>query len=222
MPDWNERYSRGEHTNQEPSLFLCTAIENLKPGRALDIACGVGRHAIFLAGRGWQVTAVDSSRVGIEILSQRAAEAAERSARIPACGPQASCLLTIDARVADLEAGEFQIESDAYDLICVLYYLQRDLFPAIRRGLKAGGTIVAAIHLNDGKEDAKPRNPDFLLEPGELKELFADWEITYYREGESDEGGHHHDTAYLIAQQAAELSQYRLGSGRVFTTINFI
>lgn len=186
MPDWNERYRSGEHATKEPSPLLRTAIQKLKPGRALDVACGVGRHAIFLAEHGWQVTAVDSSRVGIEILLERA-----RAAK-----------LTIDARIADLERDDFQIPSDTYDLICVFYYLQRDLFPSIRAGVKPGGTVVAAIHLNDGKADAKPANPAFLLEPGELKQLFRDWEITYYREGASDEGGHHHDTAYLIARKS--------------------
>ena len=157
----------------------------MKPGRALDIACGVGRHAIFLAEHGWSVTAVDSSRVGIEILRQRAREAG----------------VAVDARVVDLEAGEFQIEHETYDLICDFYYLQRDLFPAIRAGVKPGGAVAAAIHLNDGNPDAKPHNPAFLLEPGELRTIFSDWEITYYREGPSDEGGHHHDTAYLIARK---------------------
>lgn len=202
--DWDERYRSGEHGMIEPSPLLRTAITNLKPGRALDIAGGAGRHAIFLAEQGWNVTAVDSSRVGIEILQRRAHEAAELSARIPVPtrrDSQTSCLLQIDVRVADLEKGEFTIEPETYDLICVFYYLQRDLFPAIRAGVKPGGTAVLANHLNDGKADAKPRNPAFLLEPGELRQLFADWEITYYREGESDEGGHHHDTAYLIARK---------------------
>ena len=199
MPDqnrWDERYLRGEHTTQEPSPLLIKAIRDIQPGRVLDIACGVGRHALYLAERGWQVTAVDSSRVGIEILRQRA-----RSARIHACGAQASCLHQIDAQVVDLEKDEFQIEPAAYDQICNFYYLQRDLFPAIRASVKPRGTFVAAIHLNDGNPNAKPHNPAFLLEPGELKTLFSDWEITYYHEGPSDEGGHHHDTAYLIARK---------------------
>ena len=189
---WDLRYLHGEHTIKEPSPPLRKAIKNLKPGRALDIACGVGRHAIFLAELGWHVTAVDSSGVGIEILQQRAREAG----------------VTVEARVADLESDEFHIGPGTYDLICVFYYLQRDLFSPLRAGVKPGGTVVAAIHLNDGKEDAKPANPAFLLNPGELKQLFADWEITYYREGESDEGGHHHDTAYLIARKPPDLSHY--------------
>lgn len=191
---WDLRYRNGEHTIKEPSPLLRTAITNLKPGRALDIACGVGRHAIFLAEHGWHATAVDSSRVGIEILQHRACKAG----------------VSVEARVADLESGEFHIERATYDLVCVFYYLQRDLFSTIRAGVKPGGTVVAAIHLNNGREDAKPANPAFLLEPGELKQLFADWEITYYREGDSDEGGHHHDTAYLIARKPPELSQNHL------------
>lgn len=185
LVEWDERYRSGEHTTKEPSPLLRTAIEKLKPGRALDLACGVGRHAIFLAEHGWNVTAVDASRAGIEILNQRAREAG----------------VTVDAHVADLERGEFHLEQDAYDLVCVFYYLQRNLFPPIRAGVKPVGSVVAAIHLNDGKEDAKPSNPDFLFNRGELKQLFADWKITYYREGASDEGGHHHDTAYLIARK---------------------
>jgi SAM-dependent methyltransferase len=195
MANWDERYGSGEHTTKEPSPLLRTAISNLTPGRALDIACGVGRHAIFLAEHGWHVTAVDASRVGMELLQQRASEAG----------------VTVEGRVADLESGEFKIEPATYDLICVFYYLQRDLFSPIRAGVKPGGTIVSAIHLNDGKPDAKPANPAYLLEPGELKQLFADWEITYYREGESDEGGHHHDTAYLIALRPPDADAMKLG-----------
>jgi len=187
---WDERYLRGEHTTKEPSRLLIQAIKDLNPGRALDLACGVGRHAIYLAQNGWRVTAVDSSQVGIEILRERA-----RS------GPLASCLRTIDTHVADLEKGEFQIEPAAFDLICDFYYLYRDLVPAIRAGVKPGGAFVAAIHLNDGNPEAKPHNPAFLFEPAELKTLFTDWEITYYHEGPSDEGGHHHDTACLIARK---------------------
>src|SRR5688572_10362256 len=91
MPDWDQRYRNGEHSIKEPSPLLLTAIKSVKPGRVLDIACGVGRHAIFLAENGWHVTAVDSSRVGIEVLQQRAHEAG----------------VAVEARVADLESGEF-------------------------------------------------------------------------------------------------------------------
>jgi tellurite methyltransferase len=185
MPDWDARYRTGEHDTREPSPFLSSAIKQLKPGRALDVASGTGRHAIFLAEHGWEVTAIDSSRVGIEILRQRAVANS----------------LNIDAHIANLETDDFPIEPATYDLICVFYYLQRDLFAAIRAAVKPGGAVVAAIHLNDGQPDAKPHNPAFLLERGELRELFRDWEVQHYEEHGSDEPGHHHDTAYLIARK---------------------
>ena len=184
MPDWDERYRGGEHTTAEPSRLIRTAIAGRPPGRALDLACGAGRHAIYLAEFGWEVTAVDGSLVAIEMLTARALERG----------------VTLDARIADLEAGEFQIEPNAYDLVCDFQYLQRDLLPAIRAGVKPGGIVVAEIHLNDGKPNVNPTNPRFLLERGELREIFDDWEIEHYDE-RADEDGHHHDAAHLIARK---------------------
>ena len=62
MADWDERYSRGEHVIKEPMPLLVRVADELKPGRALDLACGTGRHAIFLAERGWHVTAVEDRK----------------------------------------------------------------------------------------------------------------------------------------------------------------
>jgi len=184
MPDWDERYRGGEHTTAEPSPLIRTAIAGRPPGHALDLACGAGRHAIYLAESGWEVTAVDGSPVAIEMLTARALERG----------------VTVDARIADLEAGEFQIEPNAYDLICDFQYLQRDLLSAIRGGVKPGGIVIAEIHLNDGKPNVNPTNPRFLLERGELRETFGDWEIEHYDE-RADEDGHHHDAAHLIARK---------------------
>lgn len=188
MSKWDERYSRGEHATDEPSRVLVRAVEALKPGRALDIACGVGRHAVYLAEHGFDVTAVDASRAGLEIMLERAR----------ARGVQ------VDARVADLERGEFIIEPHAYDLICDFYYLQRDLLPQIRAGVRTGGTVVAAIHLVDDDAETPPMNPAFLLQPGELLTLFAGWEINHYHETQRDDADafcHHRRTAEIIAKK---------------------
>jgi tellurite methyltransferase len=185
MADWDDRYSRGEQIIKEPFPLLASVVDKLKPGRALDLACGKGRNAIFLAERGWQVTGVDASHVGIE-LAERAAR--ERN-------------VTVDWRVADLERGEFTIEREAYDLICVFYYLQRDLFQEIRAGVSAGGTFVAAIHMVDESPDLKPMNPDFLLEPGELRAEFRGWEILHDYEGAPTEEGHRRRSAEIVARK---------------------
>lgn len=192
MPDWDERYGRGDYSSAEPSQLLRRVVPALKPGRALDLACGVGRHAIFLAGLGWQVTAVDSSRTGVEIMMQRAA------------GSGVTITSRIDAHIADLEQGEFSIAAESYDLICDFYYLQRNLFPQLRAGLKPGGIFVAAIHLVSDNPEEETRNPTFLMEPGELRAEFRGWEITHYHEtqmNDDDPGKHHYRSAEIIAKK---------------------
>lgn len=192
MADWDERYGRGEYATTEPSRLLARAAENLPVGRALDVACGAGRHALFLAARGWHVVAVDASRTGIEITKERA-----RASH-----------LDVDACVADLERGGFTIEREAYDLICVFYYLQRDLWPLIRAGLRAGGTLVAAIHFSEEPEKEEG-NPNFLLRPGELRAEFKGWKIEHYHETEltdDDPGEHHHRTAEIVAHKPEQIT----------------
>ncbi|MCA1592113.1 MAG: methyltransferase domain-containing protein [Acidobacteria bacterium] len=172
MSDWDERYRRGEHAGVEPSRLLVRAVEmlaresvdeKLAARRALDLACGAGRHAIYLAAQGFNVTAVDASRVGVEMVERRARERG----------------LRLDARVADLERGEFEFEPCVYDIVCDFYYLQRDLFHDVRASVRRGGLFVAAIHMVDAHPEVKPMNPEFLLEPGELRALFDDWEILH-------------------------------------------
>ncbi len=85
--------------------------------------------------------------------------------------------------LADLERHEFAIEPDTYDLTIVCNYLQRDLFPSIRAGTRAGGIVIAVIYLVDGDPHIKPMNPAYLLNPGELRSEFPDWELLYDFEG---------------------------------------
>ncbi|MEO7649123.1 MAG: methyltransferase domain-containing protein [Bryobacteraceae bacterium] len=159
MNRWDERYSKQEHVDAIPAPLLIHAVEVEPVGRALDLACGPGRNSLYLAGLGWQVTAVDYSKVAIGMLRGR--------------DPR------IDARVADLEAGGFSIAPHSYDLICDLFYLQRNLFSEIRIGVRKGGLFVGAIHL-----PGERRNPSYVLQPGELRSVFADWKILHY--GETD------------------------------------
>jgi tellurite methyltransferase len=167
MANWDERYQRGEHLNDAPLPLVMNAAAQRQPGRALDLACGVGRHTLWLAEQGWQVTAVDASAVAIEILQRRAKERG----------------VSVDARVADLERDESVIEPDAYDLIVVTCYLQPDLFPAIRAGVRASGLVVAVIAMVDDDPQVKPMNPAFLLKSGELRAMFDGWELLHDFEG---------------------------------------
>jgi SAM-dependent methyltransferase len=178
MPhDWDAHYTGAADLDLDPQPLLIEVAELLPPGRALDLACGPGRNALYLARLGWQVTAVDSSAVAIRMLRERAAG------------------LPVDARLADLETGGFPIPPSSYDLICDFFYLQRDLFPHIREGVRLGGTFAGAIHLRD-----ETRPSSFALGPGELRREFDGWKIFFYSEGA--EPGRSRPSARIIARRA--------------------
>ena len=175
MPrDWNRYYSDPANLDLTPEPLLIEVAEMLPPGRALDLACGAGRNAHYLARLGWRVTAVDSSPAAIETLRNRAHG------------------LAIETHVACLERGEFAIPHDSYDLICDILYLQRDLFPAIRNGLQPGGTFVGVVLLGEDGE--------FRLQPEELRREFETWKILYY--SEAPPAKQVHRTARIIARKA--------------------
>ncbi len=179
MPrNWDQHYTDSDNFDTAADPLLIQAAEMLPPGRALDLASGPGRHALYLAMLGWRVTAVDSSAVAIALLRGRSAG------------------LPIESRLADLERGQFTIAPNSYELICDFYYLQRDLFPQILEGVHPGGVFTGAIHLVDGNP---ARNPDFLLHPGELRAYFDGWKVVYY--SESAEPGHR-SKARIIARRA--------------------
>ncbi|HXA49313.1 MAG TPA: methyltransferase domain-containing protein [Candidatus Acidoferrum sp.] len=165
MPrDWNALYADPQYSAAPPDPLLIELAEGLAPGRALDLACGTGRHALYLARLGWRVTAVDAAPAAIDRLRREAPG--------------------IDAQVADLERGEYTIEPASFDLICDFLYLQRDLFAAIREGVRPGGVFAGAINLHSS----------FALDSGELRDEFMGWKIPYY----SESGG----VARIIARRA--------------------
>jgi SAM-dependent methyltransferase len=174
---WDERF-RTHPGDQCVTPLLAGSVGNLIPGRALDLACGAGRNALWLASRGWQVTAVDGSSVAIEILS----------ARNPA----------IDARLADLEKHQYVIEPDSWDLIAMCYYLQRDLFDPAKRGVVPGGVVLAIAHI---PEPGDAQMTPFRLAPGELATYFRDFEVLHLYEGPSRDPAHSRSVAEIVARR---------------------
>jgi SAM-dependent methyltransferase len=100
-----------------PAPEFVAALADIAPGRALDLACGSGRHARWLIERGWDVAAVDLDPVEI---------------------PGAHFIR------ADLERHEYVIEPDIWDLIVCWLYWQPDLLPGIARGVREGGLVALA------------------------------------------------------------------------------
>ena len=177
LPDWDQRH-RSAAPDLAPTPLLVQIAGSLKPARALDLACGTGRNALWLAERGWSVTAVDGSPVAIEILRRAAKQRG----------------LTVDALVADLEKQEYVIEPSSWELIAICCYLQRDLFEPVKRGLVPGGLVVAiALLIEPGHEDSS-----FRLKPGELRRYFEGWEILHDREVRDTS---HHTVAEVVARR---------------------
>jgi SAM-dependent methyltransferase len=183
---WNEKFRVEKYTlGKEANPFLRRHIRLLPKGKALDIAAGEGKNAIFLAQHGFDVEAVDISKIGL----RKARELASAKG------------VKIKTLLADLD--HYQIEKGRYDLITDFYFLDRRLIPRVKRGLKKGGRVVFETYLLEetslGLEG--PRNPAYLLRPNELLKLFQGLRIVFYREGIFREGGSKKAIASLIAEK---------------------
>jgi rhodanese-related sulfurtransferase len=155
-----------------PSPWLVGNVDLLpRGGEALDVACGGGRHALLLASAGWSVRAVDRDAEAIARL-----DADARRLEAP-----------IVAETLDLEAGTVDLGQEAYDLILVVHYLHRPLFPTLARALRPGGLLLYETFTVDQAMRGKPTNPDFLLRHGELPELVAPLVVERSFEGESED-----------------------------------
>ncbi|MBI5866638.1 MAG: methyltransferase domain-containing protein [Planctomycetes bacterium] len=152
-----------------PSAFLEAVLSRLPRGRALDLACGTGRNAVYLASGGWDVT-------GVDILPDalRLAEDLEKR-YCPNRGIRWCC--------ADLESDEASF-GDRFHVILCFRFLHRGLFPRIFDWLLPGGLLVfesfTTLHR---ARHGRPRRDSHVLSPGELTELLSGWEILEYDEG---------------------------------------
>lgn len=152
-----------------PSQWL-TIHRHLLPatGDALDLASGSGRNAVWLAEQGFQTLAVDRNATALEALNE---EAMLRR-------------LALRTHVVDLENGQPFLEPESFDVIVVVHYLHRPLFPALVRAVRPGGVLVYETFTRAQAARGKPTNPAFLLEPGELLTLVRPLEILANREGD--------------------------------------
>ena len=178
---WDAKYAAGAAPT-EPSLLL-TQLDNFLPsrGRALDVAGGAGRHAIWLARRGLDVTLADISPAGLEIARTRAA----------AVG------VSLSTSLVDLERDP--IPQGPWDLIVSFHFLWKPLFQRFPKVLRPGGLLVVVqpTRSNLQRHDKPPVR--YLLDDGELPTLVEQLEVIHYREGWLDEGRH---DALVVARRA--------------------
>jgi tellurite methyltransferase len=183
---WNKRFGRKEFAfGKEPNPFLKKYIHLLSKGKALDIATGEGRNAVFLAKQGFEVDAVDISEKGLTKAKKLAREKGVR----------------INTFLVDLD--QYQIEKGRYDLIANFYFLRRRLIPRMKKGLKKGGKVVFETYLLEHRTlgTEGPKQAKYFLKPNELLRLFKNFRILFYREGIFREGGRKKAVASLIAEK---------------------
>jgi len=142
-----------DHDSLTPASWLVLNRALLPPsGRALDVACGRGRNSLWLAQQGFETTALDRDPAAVAQLEARA-----RRDGLP-----------LVARAVDLEAGAVDLGDARYDVVVVVHYLHRALFPALIATLAPGGALVYETFTVAQAARGRPTNPAFLLEPGEL------------------------------------------------------
>lgn len=147
-----------------PSAWVARFLPLIRPGGlVLDLAAGSGRHVRLLRDRGFAVCAVDR----------------DTPALLGFAGP------LCEVRRIDLEADDRWPLGNAYDGIIVTNYLHRPLFPAIARALVPGGVLIYETFARGNERFGRPRNPDFLLAPGELLEAFSALTVVAFEQGEA-------------------------------------
>ena len=180
---WNQKYQAAEFINgKEPCEWLAENAGLLEgKGKALDIACGEGRNAVFAASLGYDVLGIDIAETGIQKTQTLAGEKN----------------LSIDTLVKDLD--DFEFTENAFDLVLCFNFLDRRLFPGIRKTLKPGGLIFyETFNLDHLKHTSFKR--EWVLEYNELLEQFKNFRVLRYREMDRDEKGF----ASIIARKIDE------------------
>jgi len=153
---WNKKFQEMPDllAPRPPSALVKRFAQNGTGKEALDLACGGGRHTLFLSGVGFHVDAVDISSVALKRLTSK-------------INPS---LVTLYE--ADLDS--YMPEYGKYDLIVKTNYLDRDLIERAKAGLKKGGIFIVETYMEDDANEKKESNPDFLLKKDELPGIFEE------------------------------------------------
>jgi tellurite methyltransferase len=189
LEKWDARYRDGSYAERRhPTALLERFVPELPHGTALDVACGAGRNALFLARSGFDVDAVDISTAGLERLRADAAAAG----------------FAIRDLEADLEhgiPGSLPLQ-DRYGLIVMVRYVNQPLIAPLILRLAEGGVLLSEQHLKTELGVVGPRNPAFRLEPNALLDAVRTLRVHFYREGiVTDPDGRRAALAQVVASR---------------------
>jgi SAM-dependent methyltransferase len=167
---WDRKYEEGLPSLTTPDPYFVSAYERLvdrsfpNAGMALDLAAGLGRHSLWLADRGWQVSAVDISEVATGKLSQAASQ--------------------FDRKIHTdvIDAAKYEFGPTRFDLILLFYHLDRALFPKIVSALNPGGWFICKMALHWGPEIKSEKANLRPLERNEILSLVPGLHVLDHRE----------------------------------------
>jgi SAM-dependent methyltransferase len=192
MSTWDERFREGEYPiDPDPAPVLQRYVEAFPDGRALDIATGTGRNAVFLADRGYTVDALDRSREGLEIARSNAE----------------------DRGVADnctwihADAYEYAYPEDTYDVITIRSFRILERLTDVKAALTAGGVLYYQTHLRTTEAMDYGPSDRHRVGANELLRACLDLTVLHYREFTTGENGHRGAYAQIIARNSSGHTQ---------------
>lgn len=175
---WDARYRADKRAGKyRPSALLEAYVPAQADGLALDLACGAGRHTLWLAAHGYRTLGVDVSRVALERAQERARQR----------GLAGRC------RFAQVDLDTFRPPPGRLDVVCIFRFLNRPLLPAARAALRPGGLLIVETFNWRRMETHPDTCADYLLRPNELWDAFSGLSILHHSEDD--------DTTALVARR---------------------
>lgn len=194
MSSWDERFEAGDYPEDpDPSPVLRRYVDSLPDGRALDLATGTGRNAVFLATEGYEVDAIDKSRPGLETARENARDrgVADR----------------VDWIQADLE--DYTFPADRYDVITISFYRAIDQFTEIKGALRPDGVLFVEHHLRSTDDvEVGPSGDRYRFAANELLHACLDLTALYFDAVTEDrEDGRTAATTRILARNSSGPAQ---------------
>jgi SAM-dependent methyltransferase len=187
MTDWDQRFREGEYpTDPEPAPLLRRYTKALPAGRALDVASGTGRNAVFLAETGWEVDALDRSRVGLEIARENARDR----------GVEDRC------NWIQADAFEYEYPAETYDLITIRSFRILDRLPDIKAALATDGVLYYQMHVRTTEPVDYGPSDHHRVAANELLRAALDLTVLSYRESVTGPPGDRGAYAQLVARHS--------------------
>lgn len=186
--EWEERYRNDGYDFREyPSPILESCVDWLPEGRALDLAAGAGRNALFLAENDYDVDAIDVAEAALE---RGAAAATDRG---------------VDGRIEWVQADltEYEFPEGAYDVVNCSFYLGLERLPDVKEALAPGGVLVYEHHLRTADDvDRGPSTDRYRLRSNDLLRACLDLTVLRYEESVRERDGRSAAVVWLVARNS--------------------